>query len=166
MYAWHTLSVFKHRSITVGGTFWPLHRGHKTLLQEAFADGLEVFVGLTSDRMISSKNRSGAIPNYGVRKRNLLAYLDEMDYSDRSHIFRIEDEYGFAADFPNLQAIAVTERTRTNAEKINQRRIARGMTPLDIIQVKLVKAEDGVPISSSRVRAGIIDSEGHLPDRS
>jgi pantetheine-phosphate adenylyltransferase len=158
--------VFRHRSITLGGTFWPLHRGHKTLLQEAFADGLEVFIGLTSDRMIARKNRSGAIPGYGTRKRNLLSYLEEMGYSDRSHIFRIEDEYGFAVDFPNLQAIAVTERTRTNADKINQRRISRGMDPLDIIQIKLVKAEDGVPISSSRVRAGIIDAEGHLPDKS
>ena len=158
--------MFKHRSLTVGGTFWPLHRGHKTILQEAFADGLEVFIGLTSDRMIAHKNRSGSIPTYGKRKRNLLSYLEEMDFSDRSHVFRIEDEYGFAADFPNLQAIAVTERTRPNAEKINKRRIARGMEPLDIIEVKLVKAEDGVPISSSRVRAGIIDPDGHLPDSS
>ena len=154
--------MFRHRTITIGGTFWPLHKGHKALLERAFADGLEVFIGLTSDRMVGGKDASSGIPSYGTRKSNLLKYLQEMDYAERAHIFRIEDEYGFAADFANLQAIGATEETLPNVERINSRREARGMAPLDIIMIDIVHAEDGRPISASRIRAGEIDIEGKL----
>ena len=152
--------MFRHRTLTVGGTFWPLHRGHQALLERAFSDGLEVFIGLTSDRMVISKNPSGDIPPYGPRKRGLLQYLGQRGCAERAHIFRIENEYGFAADFPNLQAIAVTEETVPNAQRINERRQSRGMNPLDIVMADIVLACDGKPISSSRIRAGEIDAEG------
>ena len=158
----HTI-VFRHRTLTLGGTFWPFHRGHKTLLDKAFADGLEIFVGMTSDRMVSTrKSCSEDIPSYGARKENLNKYLEEMGYADRAHIFRIEDEYGFAADFANLQAIAVTKDTEENARRINERRLARGMKPLELILVEIIAAEDGSPISSARIRRGEIDMEGKL----
>ncbi len=155
-------NVFRHRTLTVAGTFWPLHRGHKHLIDAAFQDGLEVFIGLTSDRMIKKIKDLSGIPAYGTRKKNLFSYLSEKGYDDRAHVFRIEDEYGFAADFPNLQAITVTEETLPNAKKINQRRKQRSMAPLDILEVDLVKAEDGKPISSSRIREGEIDPEGRI----
>jgi phosphopantetheine adenylyltransferase len=156
--------VFRHRTLTVGGTFWPLHRGHRQLLDAAFSDGLEVFIGLTSDGMTRSKDPSGSIPSYGTRKRDLLRYLREKGFAERAHVFRIEDEYGFAADFSNLQAIAVTEESLPNAKKINVRRTSRGMEPLDIVMVDLVSAEDGRPISSQRIRSGEIDGEGRLKE--
>jgi len=154
--------VFRHRTLTLGGTFWPFHRGHRALIEAGFTDGLEVFIGLASDQMVSKRKPGLEIPRYGKRKRAILDYLEERGYADRAHVFRIEDEYGFAADFPNLQAIAVTEETVPNANKINERRKARGMKPLDLVLVDLVPANDGKPISSSRVRSGEIDIEGRL----
>lgn len=154
--------MFRHRTLTLGGTFWPLHRGHRALLEAGFEDGLEVFIGLASDEMINKRKAGADIPPYGERKRAILGYLEERGYLDRAHVFRIEDEYGFAADFPNLQAIAVTEETLHNANKINERRKARGMKPMDLILVDLVPADDGKPISSTRIRKGEIDAEGRL----
>ena len=154
--------VFRHRTLTVGGTFWPLHRGHRQLLDAAFADGLEVFIGLTSNAMAGTKESSGSMPSYGSRKRDLLRYLKDKGCAERAHVFRIENEYGFAADFSNLQAIAATEESLPNAQKINRRRVSRGMKPLDIVMVEMVPADDGRPISSRRIRSGEIDTEGRL----
>jgi pantetheine-phosphate adenylyltransferase len=152
----------KHRMLTVGGTFSPLHKGHKALLDAAFSEGEGVFIGLTSDAMVEKKKLPEPIPAYGERKKSLLGYLEGKGWGNRTHIFRIEDEYGFGADFENLGAIICTEFTHANAEKINARRIARGMDPLDIIQAEIVLAHDGKPISSSRIRGGEIDSDGNL----
>lgn len=152
----------RHASITVGGTFWPFHKGHKALLREAFSDGTDVFIGLTSEDMVKRSKPGEEIPSYGTRKRNLLEYVQSTGLADRAHVFRIEDEYGFAADFANLQAIGVTRFTVENAHKINKRRVARGMKPLDLAMVEIVNAEDGKPISSTRIRRGEIDEDGKL----
>lgn len=154
--------MFRHRTLTVGGTFWPIHKGHRALLDAAFNDGLEVFIGLTSDQLVRRRKSQEGIPGYGARKKSLLNYLSERGYEDRAHVFRIEDEFGFAADFPNLQAIAVSKETLRTAERINKRREARSMKPLDIVKIDMVKADDGSPITSSRIRSGEIDKEGNL----
>lgn len=156
------MTMHRHASITVGGTFWPLHKGHKALLREAFSDGTDVYIGLTSDEMVKRSKPGEEIPSYGTRKRNLLGYLRSTGWADRGHVFRIEDEYGFAADFSNLQAIAVTRFTVENARKINARRLTRGMNPLDLVMAGIVNAEDGKPISSTRIRRGEIDEDGRL----
>ncbi len=150
----------RYRRAALGGTFWPLHRGHKALLDRAFAESSEVFIGLTSDRMVSERKGNEGIPPYGTRKSRLLGHLADMGWSTRAHVFRIEDEYGFAADFQSLQAIVVTEATLPNAQKINARRVSRGMTPLDVLVVPLLTAEDGGPLSSTRIRRGEVDEEG------
>ncbi len=154
--------MWRYERIAVAGTFWPLHKGHKALLRKAFSDGGEVFVGLTSDDMVRRTKPGEDIPTYGIRKSNLLRYFQDAGCADRAHVFRIEDEYGFAADFANLQAIVVTKLTAQNAHKINVRRVARGMKPLDIVMVEIINAEDGRPISSTRIRRGEIDEEGKV----
>ena len=40
--------------VAVGGTFQPLHDGHKTLLRKAFELSKNVDIGLTSDEMARS----------------------------------------------------------------------------------------------------------------
>ncbi len=150
------------RSIVVAGTFWPIHKGHRAIMERAFNLASEVFIGLTSDSMTRSKELSESIPPYGERKRRLIAYLAERGYLQRAHIFRIEDEYGFAADFPSLEAIVVTPETLGNAQKINRRRVSRGMKPLELVVQEMVLAENGKPISSTRIRRGEIDPEGRV----
>ena len=157
------------RSAVVAGTFWPIHRGHRALIQKAFQIADDVFVGLTSDSMTRSKELSSKIPSYGERKKKLISFLQQQGYLDRAHIFRIEDEYGFAADFPNLEAIVVTRETLHNARKINRRRVSREMKPLAVVIQEMLLAEDGRPISSTRIRRGEIDSDGRIvrdPSRS
>jgi len=41
-------------------------------------------------------------------------------------------------------------------------RRAKGFPPLELVVVELVKAEDGRPISSTRIREGEIDTDGRL----
>jgi pantetheine-phosphate adenylyltransferase len=57
--------------------------------------------------------------------------------------------------------VASSETARKGKEINNIRRINR-LEPILIIAVESLKAEDGGPISSTRIRAGEIDSLGKI----
>jgi pantetheine-phosphate adenylyltransferase len=61
-----------------------------------------------------------------------------------------------------LEAIVVSQETKPRAEEINKIRAQRGLKTLEIVEIPLVLAEDGTPISSMRVRYGEMDVHGKL----
>lgn len=142
--------------VAVGGTFDKFHEGHKKLLNTAFEIGREVEIGVTSDEFGGLK---GDIDSCEERMSNLKSF-----FSDKSnfHITSLNDPFGptiFDADF---EAIVVSKETEFNAIKINNIRVDKGMKPLDIIVVNFVLADDGDPISSTRIRLGEINKKGNI----
>ena len=60
------------------------------------------------------------------------------------------------------EAIVVSEETAPKAEELNRLRAQRGLRPLELVVIPMVLAEDGKPISTTRIRAGEIDRAGRL----
>lgn len=147
----------KYHKVAVGGTFDKFHQGHQILLQKAFQIGEKVLIGVTSDEFARSK---GKIEPCNTRMSNLKSTLKK--YGDRYHISRLDDSYGPAIKKDDIQALVVSEQTEPTAVKINQIRKKRGLKALDIITINMVLAEDGKPISSTRIRKGEIDETGKV----
>jgi pantetheine-phosphate adenylyltransferase len=63
---------------------------------------------------------------------------------------------------PDLDAILVSSETLLGAARINELRRWRGLNELEVIHVELVMAEDGKPVSTTRIRSGEIDREGRV----
>lgn len=151
--------------VAVAGTFGPLHDGHRALFREALERGDEgVVVGVSSDEFATETRRPDPrpIPPYEERKRQVEATLDMLDEWNRVvEIRTFTDEYGFADDDPSLDALVVSPETGEEVAEINHRRTERGMDPLEPIRVPYVYAEDGQPISSTRIVEGEIDEQGH-----
>ena len=151
--------------VAVGGTFQYLHEGHAKLIDEAFelAEGGKVHIGLTSDEML---HKSHNIDDYEKRKAHLLDYIRQMGIpDDRYEVTKLNDPYGPALE-EDFDYIVVSPETYPVALKINRIRDEKGKKPLEIVNVEYVMAEDGIPISSTRISKGEIDRHGRLKKES
>jgi pantetheine-phosphate adenylyltransferase len=148
--------------VMVGGTFDPLHDGHKRLLTRSFElagpDGY-VVIGLTSDAFASRKNHP--IRPFDVRNADLERFLSSTIQSTQWVIEPLNDRYGSAID-ADFDALIVSEETLPVAVEINSIRKVKGKKKVDIHQISCVLAEDGRWISSTRIYRGEIDVHGHL----
>jgi len=146
----------------VGGTFDPLHDGHKRLLARSFdlagPDGY-VAIGLTSDSFASRKNHP--IRTFAKRRSDLERFLSRTIKSTRWAIEPLNDRFGSAID-ADFDALIVSEETLPVAVEINSLRKEKGKKKVDIHQISCVLAEDGRWISSTRIYRGEIDVHGHL----
>jgi pantetheine-phosphate adenylyltransferase len=152
----------KFRKVAVGGTFDELHKGHRALLLKAFEVGERVHIGLCSDAFVARMGKPHVTASYGERLRELKIFLKKFGLHDRAEIIPLNDSYGSAGTDRCLNALIVSEETEKTALKINQKRAEAGVLPLEIITVKMVPAENCAPISTTRIRGGEIDREGHL----
>jgi pantetheine-phosphate adenylyltransferase len=143
----------RFRKVAVGGTFDGLHRGHKVLIDKAFEIGDWVVLGLTTDSLGGKKTRT-----FDDRKKTLEDYLAGKSYE----MVELKDPYGPAIIDAELEAIVVSEETEGKAREINKIRLKRGLKPLKIVVIPQILAADGKPISSTRIRRGVIDGEGRL----
>lgn len=148
-------------NVCLGGTFYPLHKGHKALLRKAFqiaGPTGTVFIGVTSNEMIQQKGR---LASYEQRKRAIQKFLEKENVRKQSTIQQLTDKFGPTMG-GNFDAIVVSPETKSTAEEINEKRLQRGKKPLQIIVIPFVLSEDGKPISSTRIRKNEIDENGLL----
>jgi pantetheine-phosphate adenylyltransferase len=147
--------------ICVGGTFNYLHKGHKLILRKAFesagTDG-KVFIGLSTGDLVKSKKN---IKTFETRKKKLGKYLIESGYKNNPTIVPIKNKFGLTLD-QDFDAIIISPETEKIAIQINKERISRNKKQMKIIKVPFVLAEDGKPISSTRINNKEIDENGHL----
>ncbi|MCS7129455.1 MAG: pantetheine-phosphate adenylyltransferase [Candidatus Caldarchaeum sp.] len=146
----------------LGGTFSTLHAGHMALLLTAFCKAEKVLIGVSSDSFASKLSKNHPIPAYEERVRNLKRFLDEQGWLGRSQIIPLEDPYGPSVEDPTIEALVVSPATAGRAVEINAKRAERMMRPLEVLVCPLVVAEDGRPISTTRVMAGEVSVDGKV----
>jgi pantetheine-phosphate adenylyltransferase len=153
--------------VALGGTFDPVHDGHRALFERAFERG-NVTVGLTSDDLAPRTRRSDRpIRPYEKRKADLEAELSQFAAAhDREFVVRtLEEPTGIATE-PEFDVLVVSPETRTGGMRINEIRREQGLDPLELEVVDHVTAEDGRIISSTRIVRGEIDEHGNpTPER-
>jgi len=146
----------KYHKVAVGGTFDQFHQGHRILLEKAFQIGETVLIGVTSDEFGGEK---GEIEPCNVRMSNLNSILEG---KSNYQLARLEEHYGPTVEDESIDALVVSQETEPTAQEINQIRKENRIKTLDIITIKMVLAEDGKPISSTRIRRGEIDNKGTI----
>jgi cytidyltransferase-like protein len=152
----------KYEKVAVGGTFDELHRGHKALIDKAFEIGEKVVIGLSSDEFVPKMGKPHKTATYAERLKELEAFLEKSGLAKRAEIVPLNDSYGLTISGKGLDALVVSKETESTAAKINKIRAEAGLPPLKIVTISMVPAENSIPISTTRIRRGEIDRNGHL----
>ena len=153
----------KFKTVGVGGTFDELHKGHRTLLMKAFEAGEHVVIGMTSDAFVWKLKKPHATAAYEQRLKELRSFLNEKGLLRRIQIIPIDDASGGVLLPKNpIEALVVSRETELTANSINEKRKEMGLPPLEIIVIDMVPSENHSAISTTRIRRGEIDREGHL----
>jgi pantetheine-phosphate adenylyltransferase len=150
--------------VATGGTFDEIHAGHVALLAKAFQSGKKVIIGVSSDEFAKKRGKK-LNHDFEQRVDNLKKMIKKEFGSVNYEIARLEGEFGPAVTTGDVGALVASSETQVKGKLLNEMRAKRGLKPVKVISVELVKAEDGSPISSTRIRAGEIDSKGRLLKR-
>jgi pantetheine-phosphate adenylyltransferase len=145
--------------VAVGGTFDPLHDGHKAILMKAceLSRNGELLVGLTSDSM--AKNKHHDVEDYHSRYEEVMKFIRGQGIVPV--MVRLDDPYG-PTIHDNFDYLVVSPETHPVALKINRIRREKGFEQIEIVLVDYVLADDGLPISSTRIKRGEIDVHGRV----
>lgn len=146
----------------LGGTFDHLHAGHHSHLSAAASCAPRLTIGLTSDEMIVKKPFAHSLQSYELRHEGLTAWFLQHAPQTHCEIVKIDDIYGPAGYVAEYDALVATASTQANAALVNKKREEEGVAPLPLVLAQEIPADDGVLISSTRIRAGEIDRDGHL----
>jgi cytidyltransferase-like protein len=151
------------RTVGVGGTFDELHRGHRALLMKAFQIGQRVIIGVSSDEFARRMKKPHKTASYAARFKELRSFLMKHGFLERAEIISIDDPSGgvLLSNGP-IEALVVSQETEATALKINEKRMKAGLAPLHIVVINMVPSENHSAISTTRIRGGEIDREGHL----
>ncbi|MBS7622883.1 pantetheine-phosphate adenylyltransferase [Candidatus Bathyarchaeota archaeon] len=155
------MSLSRHpRVVLLGGTFDQLHKGHRKIISSALQVGDKIVIGLVTDKFAAKRGKHHEVSSYESRRMGLESFLSAKGELDRVEIVPLEDPYGPAVSEAQINAIVVSRETLDTALRINRIRISRGLAPIQVYVVDLVLAENGKPVSTSRIRGGFINKEG------
>ena len=151
----------KFSLIAMGGTFDIIHRGHLTLLENAFEISDKVIIGLTSDEFVQKKGKT-PIHKYDERLKNLISIIFHKFPNTNFEISQLNNDFGPAVLEKDVQALIVSDETNDQGNVLNKLRTERNLPPVEVIVVPMFLAKDGVRISTTRIKNSEIDSDGNL----
>lgn len=151
----------KFSLVAMGGTFDIIHKGHLTLLSNAFKISDKVIIGLTSDELAKKKGKN-LINKYTQRLENLTSVLTKNFLNAPFQISKLENDFGPAVLEKEVQALIVSDETSNQGNILNKLRTERNLPHVQIITVPMSLAEDGTRISTTRIKNSEIDVDGNL----
>ena len=147
--------------VAMGGTFDVVHKGHITLLSEAFSISDKVIIGLTSNEWASKKGKD-LLNDFDKRLEKLVKVIEKNFPNTSFEISKLDNDFGPAVLEKKVQALVVSDETSNQGEVLNLLRKQKNLPPVDVVVVPMVLAKDGNKISTTRIKNQEIDYDGNL----
>ena len=116
-----------------------------------------VEIGLTSQDLLKNKQYFSLLEDYQTRKNNLNDFINSIADLNRVTIVEISNwsEMDKYAQDPEYDGLVVSQETYDNALKLNENRVKKGLNPLVLIVIPLLKDEKNNKINSTSIREKI-----------
>jgi len=116
-----------------------------------------VEIGLTSQELLKNKQFFSKIEDYETRRKNLENFI--CSFSDLSRINIVEiknwkDMEDYSQD-PEYEGLIVSQETYDNALKLSNIRENKGLKPLILIVIPIIKDKENKKINSTSIREKI-----------
>ena len=105
-----------------------------------------------------------SVKNFVDREKMVRRYISGKKFQVAFEILPISDKYGPSIT-GEFDCIVVSSETIKTAVEINMKRKTFGKSPLKIVEIPMLNADDGLQISSTRIRNKEIDENGHIKIR-
>jgi len=128
--------------------------GHKFLLKTALSLSQTIEIGLTSQDLLKNKKAPSKLEDYNTRKNTLKAFISTFTDIHRVNIVEIRnwDDMAIYSQDPEYEGLIVSQETYSNAVKLSEQREAKGLGPLILIVIPLLKDKNNKIISSTVIR--------------
>ena len=142
----------------MGGTFDHLHDGHKSLLRTALKLSQNIEIGLTSQNLLKNKKAASKLEDYNTRETNLKNFICSLTDLSRVNIVEIKnwDDMAKYSQDPDYEGLILSQETYSNAVKLNELREEKGLNPLVLIVIPLIKDKSNQKISSTAIREKLL----------
>ena len=124
------------------------------MLRTALSVSEFIEIGLTSQDLLENKQYSSKLESYETRKNNIETYISSFADLKRTNIVEIKnwaDMDKYAQD-PEYEGLILSQETYENALKLNENREKKGLKPLILVVIPLIKDKDNNKISSTLIR--------------
>jgi len=104
--------------VAMGGTFDVIHKGHITLLSEAFSISAKVIIGLTSNEWALKKGKD-LLNDFDKRLEKLVNVIEKNFPNTSFKISKLDNDFGPAVLEKKVQALVVSDETSNQGEVLN-----------------------------------------------
>ena len=153
--------MIKFSLVAMGGTFDIIHRGHLTLLSNAFDISDKVIIGLTGDEFVEKKGKT-PVNKYEQRLKNLTSVISKEFPNASFEISKLDNDFGPAVLEKEVEALIVSDETSSQGNILNELREKKNLPAVKVITVPMSLAKDGTRISTTRIKNSEIDADGNL----
>jgi predicted metal-dependent HD superfamily phosphohydrolase/phosphopantetheine adenylyltransferase len=139
----------------VGGTFNYAHSGHKILISVASLITSHLYLGVTSDEILSKKSNSEYMEAYNVRQLSVGQFLSKFNKNSKIEYGKVESSK-CGSDRENLEALVATSETEKGLGIFTESRREIGLSPVESIIIDVIEpglGHSATKVSSSTVRA-------------
>jgi len=127
------------------------------LLKIALSISEKVEIGLTTQNLLKEKQHASKLEEYNARADSIIEFVSSFTELNRINIVEIRNwnDMNRYTLTPDYEGLVVSQETYENALKLSNEREEKGLKPLVLVVVPLIKDMGNQKLSSATIRKNL-----------